>query len=1185
MSKLIGARYLIEDEHLNLASDMKSPSKEVVQIRLWKLPKLDQLVHNAFLRRAKEFGHVNSTSIVPLIDYGYDGTHSSYYVVYQVPNGNQLNKFIKDTPLSIQQTTAILLEVADAMSHLHLNNYYVGYLNPPQIILSEDLDKPSVLLNMAGIEGYEILLGINKDMKGNDRNYVEEDITQLAYLAITMLTREKDPSVRSVEQVIKQKQYPVPFLEFLRRAVLEEIKPYSSVSELKRDLLQTQSELLSETIYYLTPTKRIAESLASLGFIPKPELYIAADFLNQELVSEKTGRIFESSQKEAIGENANQKYSITSQRFRMLCAPALDLPQKALAIISIDCPSPISLVTERELGMHITATLKTALPGNIPSSANILPLLDKFQYHYLHSRQKKKAEIEEKSGLEAWRRVLNLQKKLLDQFQVPYVNWVLSDDENTLLVDLKDEREKMDVSEDERLMMSSNDERRSIAVGYFQELEGSRLKIALMKGVVIEKIAKVGMLTRDNIQVRSILTRQEDGLRRLRFKESVNPVLLQLLLDPGSLEFDKVVTPQFWDDGLDEIQREAVKKALESKDIFLVHGPPGTGKTRMIVELVRQILNAPDEKENKILVTSQSNVAVNHALTMLLEQQQGLRETVVRVGREEKAGETGELMLDQQMFKWAEQVRKKSSGFLELKRKEYDVKPQLAECFSLIDECENIQKELHALNIKHNQTEKEQEEVNKNVDALNELINKADTLRKEASILLEKIENNDIQFKSILDTFDKNYLGWASEFLTQARELSKLSAKRSDVNDRLSNLKQQIEKLQTDYYTGTSIIRESLLSLYKKDLSDLNTQKTFVRDQLAAQQDSALKLGRIQKISQDWCQRMSRGVTEFEGAYLSNCKVIGATCIGVAARGEVSDMEFDWVIVDEAGRSTHPELIVPIVRGRKIVLVGDHRQLPPIVDNDLTEDILEEIEVSRKDIETSLFKEIIEPESGEKPATQIRLQIQYRMGRGIGNLISRCFYDGSLRHAKKVEMIDHKQTWISTQVVWIDTKKIKNHDEHKVGLSYQNIAETDVSKAILDRMETDLARQNMKRSVGIITGYMGQKKTIRQQIGRDLSRWPHLQIDINTVDAFQGQEKDYIIYSVVRSNAEHRIGFLQDERRLNVALSRARELLVIVGNSETAEYANTGGRDNPFYRVIRHIRENPSECSLEEYKV
>jgi superfamily I DNA and/or RNA helicase len=198
---------------------------------------------------------------------------------------------------------------------------------------------------------------------------------------------------------------------------------------------------------------------------------------------------------------------------------------------------------------------------------------------------------------------------------------------------------------------------------------------------------------------------------------------------------------------------------------------------------------------------------------------------------------------------------------------------------------------------------------------------------------------------------------------------------------------------------------------------------------------------------------------------------------------------------------------------------------------------------------------MIQPDSGKVTKTQSRLKVQYRMSREIGDLISKCFYDGDLRHAGTVGNINHKQKWINTPVVWFSTKKLKRHEENKVGFSFQNMVEAEITKSILDKLEVDLASQNITRSVGIIAGYMGQKRLFRQQIGRDFSLWPHMRIEINTVDAYQGQEKDYIIYSVVRSNAQHKIGFLQDERRLNVALSRARELLIIIGDPETVEFA------------------------------
>ncbi len=1187
MTKLIAARYLVENEDATLATDTKSPDEEVVQIKCWKRPKLDDLVHAIYLRRAKEFSSIRHPAIVPLIDYGFDGQHSCYFVTYQMSTGTattRLSHRIKQGVLSIDQTVPILLDLTNALTHLHLNNFYGGYFDAVDVLVGSDPQKPMASLNMAGLEGFEILLGLDESIKQvSQRNFVEEDIAQLAHLAITMLTRQRDPSPETVEKLIKAKTNPPSFIEFLGRPLLPDMKRYSSCSEVKRDLSLVMGEIQAKTMYYLLPTKNVAQKLVSAGFVAKAELYMTVDLLNEELRNEKFGRIFEPSPNGTNPGTGQTKYFLTTQRFRLLCVPAQESSNRYLAIIDITFPSPTSLVAEREMGMAIPATLQVALQGSIPANANILPLLDELETFKLVSFQGKQRETEKKSGLEDWKKVLELQKRILDQFQVPYTNWDLIDDGNTLLVELAEQRESLDVSEDERLMMSASSGRRSIPVGYFQELDGKQLKISLLADVIMDDLAKYGRITRDNIQVKSILSRQEDGLRRLRYRESVNPDLLDVLIDPSQLRFDKRVNPTYWDHGLDSNQKDAVKRALAAKDIFLVHGPPGTGKTRTIVELIRQIINTSDGKEQKVLVTSQSNVAVNHALTSLLVQQPGLRETVVRVGREEKAGETLDLLLDQQLQKWAEQVKCRSDNFIDKKRQELNIKPQLAECFSMIDECERIQIDLTAIEQQIQQKTTEYEETSKDLETLHELIGKTESLRREASSLLEQIGTADTQFRAILETFDRNYLGWASTFLQQVNEQAKLSAKRMDLKSQLESLRETTERLQTNHSAGIALVRDSLFEMFKQDLPGLEQQKTFVKSKLAVQQDIALEFARIQKISQDWTQRISRGVTEFEGAYLSRCQVVGATCIGVAAKGDVSEMEFDWVIVDEAGRSTHPELIVPLVRGKKIVLVGDHRQLPPIIDKELTEDLLEEIEVERTSLETSLFKELIEPVQGEAPTTQLSLQVQYRMHPAIGNMISKCFYKSQLRHADSVRMIDHGQKWIRTPITWFTTNNLSLHNEQKVGYSFQNVAEAEMIKNILDSMEQDLASQNTTRSVGIIAGYMGQKRLLRQQIGRDLSRWPHLQTEINTVDAYQGQEKDYIIYSVVRSNTERKIGFLQDERRLNVALSRARQLLVIVGDIETAESAKTGARDNPFYRVIQHIRENKMECSIREY--
>jgi hypothetical protein len=343
--------------------------------------------------------------------------------------------------------------------------------------------------------------------------------------------------------MVKLSSFPISFREFLKRAILDNETPYISISELRRDLNKAFSEVQAEADYHLLPTKSVAQKLVSWGFIKRDEMYIAKDFLNQEFSGEIFARIYESPQVETL--DGNVRYSFTSQRFRLLCSPSQSAPTKSLTIIGVDCPSPTSLVAEREVGLNITSSLKVVMQANIPPTANILPLLDQIKNHQLLSYQLKQKELEEKNGLEAWQKVLNLQKRLLDQFQAPYVNWVLIDGGNTMLVDLKEDLESLDVSEDERLMMSSTDGRRSVPVGYYQELDSNRLKISLLSNVNTEEIAKFGTITRDNIQVRSILNRQEDALRRLRFRESTNPDLLNLLLDPTDLDYEKIINPTF----------------------------------------------------------------------------------------------------------------------------------------------------------------------------------------------------------------------------------------------------------------------------------------------------------------------------------------------------------------------------------------------------------------------------------------------------------------------------------------------------------------------------------------------------------------------------------------------------------------------------------------------------------------
>ena len=275
--------------------------------------------------------------------------------------------------------------------------------------------------------------------------------------------------------------------------------------------------------------------------------------------------------------------------------------------------------------------------------------------------------------------------------------------------------------------------------------------------------------------------------------------------------------------------------------------------------------------------------------------------------------------------------------------------------------------------------------------------------------------------------------------------------------------------------------------------------------------------------------------------------------------------EFDIAIIDEAGRATAPELLIPILRAKKVVLIGDHNQLPPTVDKQLFKDIeddnIDKLTFEDKEVlEKSFFEELYEkiPNSNK-----MMLNEQFRMPKKIGDLISELFYESMLKngHIKdSSNFIDSKNI-----VKWIDVKGI-----HEV---YNNSSFNDEEvKAIcilLDTINKYLENKKYKKTVGIITPYTAQKNKLRKKI--DISEYSNFEnLKIDTVDSFQGEEADIIIYSTVKTFGN--ISFLLDKKRLNVAISRTKENLFFVGNKSFFENIKIiNNEENLFKKIITLI--------------
>lgn len=301
---------------------------------------------------------------------------------------------------------------------------------------------------------------------------------------------------------------------------------------------------------------------------------------------------------------------------------------------------------------------------------------------------------------------------------------------------------------------------------------------------------------------------------------------------------------------------------------------------------------------------------------------------------------------------------------------------------------------------------------------------------------------------------------------------------------------------------------------------------------------------------------------------LKSHNIIGATCVGLANRSIGLDLvEFDIAIIDEAGRATPPELLIPILRAKKVVLIGDHYQLPPTYDRKLIDAINNDNEESLKSFDKdflakSFFENLFEqlPDSNKSMLTD-----QFRMPNEVGELISRLFYKNKLKNG--LNKNSNNSYSPSKPIEWID---VKGKQEKKRGnTSSFNSNEVDIIFKKLNEINKKLNQRKLTKSIAIITPYSAQKKEIRNKI-KALKLTNISNVKVDTIDSFQGEEAQIVIYSTVRTYGN--LSFIIDRKRLNVAISRTQENLIFVGHKSFLQHAKVKGKRNLFAEIIKYIQ-------------
>ncbi|KFY10822.1 hypothetical protein V492_04832 [Pseudogymnoascus sp. VKM F-4246] len=364
--------------------------------------------------------------------------------------------------------------------------------------------------------------------------------------------------------------------------------------------------------------------------------------------------------------------------------------------------------------------------------------------------------------------------------------------------------------------------------------------------------------------------------------------------------------------------------------------------------------------------------------------------------------------------------------------------------------------------------------------------------------------------------------------------------------------------------TGLKVVR-----LTAKSREDVESSVGFLSlHEQVRMNDSNLELTKLSQLKSELGELSSQDEKKFksltraaEREILNNADVICCTCVG-AGDPRLSKMKFRTVLIDESTQSAEPECMIPLVLGcKQVVLVGDHQQLGPVIMNK---------KAAKAGLNQSLFERLVI--LGLAP---IRLNVQYRMHPCLSEFPSNMFYEGSLQNGVTMQQRLRRDVdfpWPVGDTPMMFWSNLGNEEISASGTSYLNRTEASNVEKIVTRF---FKAGVQPADIGVITPYEGQRSYVvsSMQNTGTFKKENYKEIEVASVDAFQGREKDFIVLSCVRSNDHQGIGFLSDPRRLNVALTRAKYGLVILGNPKVLS------KHPLWHYLLQHFKER--NCLVE----
>ncbi|WP_335920430.1 MULTISPECIES: AAA domain-containing protein [Shewanella] len=797
----------------------------------------------------------------------------------------------------------------------------------------------------------------------------------------------------------------------------------------------------------------------------------------------------------------------------------IDLDPESRSITWITYHAGLSIEQTIKAGKHAQIKIETPLSVQrgrlnerndfIELLMNLEPVIDAIIERTNPDQEMDEDDFEssESSPVELWQALSDTEGELRDLVNIDSADYQESPSGCLLYPYTTESGADLNFEFDDKIIVYIKDKRESVQLGKLSlsETTPNLLAISFDFDAARKRITNGSQLQLESIRDKSSRELRQRALQRvidnkaeinqlpLYFDYNKKPSMQQMQPQPTAETLRELYDQP--GQGFNEQQLMAFQKLIEQGPVGVLQGPPGTGKTTFISKFIHYLYHHCGV--NNVLLVGQSHTAVDNVAIKVRElcHNKGMELDTVRIGHEQMIDEG---MLSVEAKALQRQIQHKF-------HREYDLRvstlgKRLGMAPSLVQQLCQLHRTLNPLMVSFAQCHRE--------------------LAK-----LEQTKGSGVHYQN-------------------------RRAKLLEQNDQLKQRTQAVihsifasELLEPLVYDETLMAQLTELIAIQRGYNNPENLERFLQ---------------LLEMSQEWMDVLRGGEAGFDRFMLKSKQLVCGTLVGVGARRlELAESSFDWVIVDEAGRAQAAELMVALQSGKRVLLVGDHKQLPPFYHQQHLKLAAKRLELGRGIFYESDFERAFKATGG------VTLDTQYRMVEPIGDLVSECFYAKDIgklhtgRGASPGWYAQLPSPW-NKAVSWIDSSSPspEGGEAHKGNGRYYNPREVRLLLDALQALASDESVAQLEQTItteqpypiGIITMYRQQKEEIENVISR--AEWAGALrglIKIDTVDSYQGQENKIIILSLVRDNPNKLQGFLRDAPRINVAISRAQERLLVLG--------------------------------------